>query len=86
MAVCRRLYAVGRFVYSRCLWLCPIRKEARVNKSPHSLLHTFANRSKQKMAKEAEISLLASFAFIGSIASPYSCLSGRAVQPRSRLD
>jgi hypothetical protein len=31
-------------------------------------------------------SLLTSFAFIGSIASPYSCLSGRAVQPRSGLD
>jgi len=66
--------------------LCPFRKEARVNNSRHSFLRAFTNRSKQKMAKEAEISLLASFAFIGSIASPYSCLSGRAVQPRSGLD
>jgi hypothetical protein len=61
-------------------------KKREANNSRHSLLHAFASRSKQKTAKEAEISLLASFAFIGSIASPYSCLSGRAVQPRSGLD
>jgi hypothetical protein len=51
------------------------------------LLKIQARRSfGEAQAKEAEISSLASFAFIGSIASPYSCLSGRAVQPRSGLD
>jgi len=60
-------------------------------------VHAFANRhkgdggSKKKWQKRlkfffASFAYIGSFAFIGSIASPCSCMSGRAVQPRGGLD